>query len=109
MRKHKEWLHIIAIVQQKNVKYDRQVFFNPEKQDNSFTKISDEIKLLNKNIDKLRNPILRIANYLDGHQIAPFDEINLVVDKSIQTDLCDALEHKRNDVISREDTIQGRL
>lgn len=93
----------------KKVKYDRQVFFNPQQEDKSMKEICNQIKSLNNNIDKLRNPILRLANYFDGHQIAPFDELNILAKNSFQSDLYDVLNNKKNKIINRKECIDNNI
>lgn len=93
----------------KNVKYDRQVFFNPQQEDKSMKEICSQIISLNNNIDKLRNPILRLANYFDGHQIAPFDELNILAKNSFQSDLYDVLNNKKNKIVNREECIDNNI
>lgn len=94
----------------KKVKYNRKVFYNPHNENKNLSDIERNIQGLNTEIDKLRNPVLRLANYFDGHQIAPFDKVNLLANRSLQNDLYDAVvKKKRIDNISREDTIKKRI
>ena len=93
----------------KIIKYNRQVFFNPQNI-NEFDEVVCQLNSINKQLDNLRNPILRLANYFDGHQLAPYDEINLITDNSFQSDLYKAIIEKKEDKItSREETIKSRL
>ncbi|MBO5138717.1 MAG: hypothetical protein J6B89_03645 [Bacilli bacterium] len=94
----------------KQVSYERQVFFNPDEGDKTLQNIEKEIQLFNEQIDKLRKPILRMANYFDGNQVAPFEEINLITDKNFQKDLYNAVvEKKKEETTSREEAISSRL
>ncbi len=94
----------------KKVKYDRQVFYNPHNETNSLSDIERNIQCLNIEIDKLRNPILRLANYFDAHQLVPKDNADLILNRSLQNDLYDVIvKKKRIDNISREDTLKKRI
>jgi hypothetical protein len=49
---------------------------------------------------------LRVANYLDGHQLAPFDEVDLLAGKSLQNDLVEAAEFRKIPVQQRTETLK---
>lgn len=72
-------------------------------------KVSAEVKMDTSNIESSLKCIsranLRTANYLDGHQIAPFDEINLLAGKSLENDLKNTFGQAKSPVVSREDSI----
>ena len=72
-------------------------------------KISADVKLDTSNIESslkcISRATLRTANYLDGHQIAPFDEINLLAGKSLENDLKNTFGQAKPPVVSREDSI----
>lgn len=53
---------------------------------------------------------LRTANYLDGCQVAPFDELNILARKSLHDDL-QSVKRGENilTVMKREDVIKNRL
>ena len=50
--------------------------------------------------------VLRTANYLDGRQVAPFDKINVMADKSLEGDLQKTLGQAVSPTVSREETIK---
>ena len=54
---------------------------------------------------------LRTANYLDGCQVAPFDELNILAHKSLHDDLQSVKQGEENvsTVMKREDVIKNRL
>ena len=73
------------------------------------TKISADVKMDTDSIESslkcISRATLRTANYLDGHQIAPFDEINLLAGKSLENDLKNTFGQAKPPVVSREDSI----
>lgn len=72
-------------------------------------KISADVKLDTENIESslkcISRATLRTANYLDGCQIAPFDEINLLAGKSLENDLKNTFGQAKSPVVSREESI----
>lgn len=49
---------------------------------------------------------LRTANYLDGCQVAPFDDLNILANKSLHDDMLDIQkENKQSNIQSRDETI----
>ena len=72
-------------------------------------KISADVKLDTENIESslrcISRATLRTANYLDGCQIAPFDEINLLAGKSLENDLQNTFGQSNSTVVSHEESI----
>ena len=52
---------------------------------------------------------IRTANYLDGCQVAPFDELNILAGKSFANDLHEVLGQKTSTIQTREETISKAL
>ncbi len=81
----------------------------------TFSKVYDNKVCADINVDLGRiedlmytaaNSILRTANYLDGHQLAMIDRVNILTGKSFHNDLCDAIDTGRKvPVKSRSQTI----
>ena len=54
--------------------------------------------------------ILRTANYLNGCQVAPFDELNIFAHKSLYDDLQSVKQGENvSTVMKREEVIKNRL
>lgn len=80
--------------------YDKQIIANVE---------YDNQKAEN-DVDRIARAAVRIANYLDGHQLAKFDEIDLLAGTSLRNDLVEAAKTKEKvSVVDREQTIKKRL
>lgn len=57
-------------------------------------------------INKSMKAQLRIANYLDGMQVAPFDELNILANKSLHDDMVDVVNGKReNSTVTCRDKV----
>lgn len=53
---------------------------------------------------------VRIANYLDGRQIASFDELNILANKSLYNDIVTAIKTKEEiPVLKRQEAIHEAL
>lgn len=53
---------------------------------------------------------LRTANYLNGCQVAPFDELNILAHKSLHDDLQSVKQGENvSTVMKREEVIKNRL
>lgn len=74
-------------------------------------KIIADVHLDTKNIDSSLGSIarasVRTANYLDGRQVAVFDELNILAHESLKNDLLTAVGKPTQPVMSREETIEG--
>ena len=50
-----------------------------------------------------------MANYLDGHQVAKFDRLDLLAGRSLKNDMVTAIRTKAEEpIVSREESIQKR-
>lgn len=61
---------------------------------------------MNKNISRIAKANLRTANFLDGCQVAPFDDLNILANKSLHDDMLDIQQGiKQSNIQSRNETI----
>ena len=76
-------------------------------------KISADINLdtrqMEDSLKSIARASVRTANYLDGRQVAPFDELNILAGCSLKTDLLDVLHKEPETVLSRSETIEEAL
>jgi hypothetical protein len=90
--------------------YKRQVIF-----DYGYSKkLSADISIDNRNmesdVDKIARAVVRVANYLDGCQVAKFDELNILAGRSLRNDMVEALKTKEKvPVLNRTETINECL
>ena len=87
--------------------YSRTITFFPS----YTTKISADVKMKTDNIESslrcISRATLRTANYLDGCQIEPIDEVNILANKSLENDLHKTLGQAISPIVSREDAIKN--
>lgn len=71
----------------KNVKYERKVFYiaSYERKINVDAKL--DLNNIERDINNIHKSTLRLANYFDGNEIAPFDDLNIVSNNHFQKDL----------------------
>ena len=61
-------------------------------------------------VDKIARANVRIANYLDGHQVAKFDELNILANRSLKNDLVDVIKTKQQtSICNRTQTIEKKF
>ena len=94
----------------KQVYMERTVIFSPSYDNKIYGDFNIDLRELNKNIDVMAQANLRTANYLDGCQVAPFDEINILAHKSLHDDLQSVKQGENvSTVTEREEVIKNRL
>lgn len=71
--------------------------------------ISFNLRSIDHNINNIHKSTLRLANYFDGNEIAPFDELNIVSGNHFQKDLKNEKEGKKSTVKSRKKVIESRI
>lgn len=90
--------------------YKRQVIF-----DYGYAKkLSADISINNGNmesdVDKIARAVVRVANYLDGCQVAKFDKLDILAGRSLRNDMVEALKTKEEvPVLNRTETIDECL
>lgn len=90
--------------------YDRTVTYNCGYDAAVTADINYDNSRLESDIDKIARASVRIANYLDGCQVAKFDELNILAGKSLRNDLAEAVSTgKKAPVLSRIETIRNSL
>lgn len=87
--------------------YDRTVTYNCGYNQKIVADINYDNRILESDIDKIARANVRIANYLDGHQVAKFDALDLLSGKSFRNDLSEAIKTgKSTPIVSREESIK---
>ena len=90
--------------------YDRTVTYNCGYDAAVTADINFDNSRLESDIDTIARAGVRIANYLDGCQVAKFDELNILAGKSLRNDLAEVVRTgKKVPVLSRIDTIRNSL
>ena len=93
----------------RKVHYSRKIYFSAAIDKKIVVNMDSNLKNIENNINKLHKATLRLANYFDGCEVAPFDELNLVPGRHFQEELVDALDGKKTAKQSREKFIKQQL
>lgn len=99
------WPHL-----NRRVQYNRQVIYDNGYAQRITAEINIDNRELESDVDKIARAVVRMANYLDGCQVAKFDELNILAGKSLKNDIVEALKSKEETpVLSRTETIEKCL
>lgn len=93
----------------KAVSYKRTVTFAPAYNSKILADVNLDTHKIESSLRHISRASVRTANYLDGHQIAEFDELDILSGKSLENDLRKALEKNEEHIYSREETINNRI
>lgn len=89
----------------KKVVYQRTVTFAPAYDNKIVADVNLDLRKMESSISSISRSAVRTANYLDGRQVAAFDELNILAGKSLENDLRNALGKEEVPIKSREQTI----
>lgn len=84
-------------------KFERTVTFVDAYTEKISADINIDTQKIESSIDGIERAAVRTANYLDGHQLAPFDKLNVLTNRSLANDLQDALGQKPSPIKAREE------
>lgn len=94
----------------KQVYMERTVIFSPSYDNKIYGDFNIDLRELNKNMNVMAKANLRTANYLDGCQVAPFDELNILAHRSLHDDLQSVKEgENESTTMERTEVIKNRL
>lgn len=94
----------------KQVYMERTVIFSPSYDNKIYGDFNIDLRELNKNMNVMAKANLRTANYLDGCQVAPFDELNILAHRSLHDDLQSVKEgENESTIMERTEVIKNRL
>ena len=105
----KLFVHISYLLSDINKKreYDRTVIFDNGYSQKIIADVNIDNRQITSDVDCIARAVVRVANYLDGHQVAKFDELNILAGRSLQNDLASAIgAADRTPIVSREQTIR---
>lgn len=89
----------------KKVVYQRTVTFAPAYDNKIVADVNLDLRKMESSISSISRAAVRTANYLDGRQVAAFDELNILAGKSLENDLRNALGKEEVPIKSCEQTI----
>ena len=90
--------------------FERSVTYNAGYDKKIVADVNYDNRVMESDIDKIARSNVRIANYLDGHQVCKFDELDILAGKSLRNDLVEAISTKKKaQVLNRTQTIIKRV
>ena len=93
----------------KSVNYTRTITYAPAYNSKILADINLDTHNIESSLRHISRASVRTANYLDGHQVAEFDELNILSGKSLEKDLRSALNKDPIKISNREETIEKVL
>lgn len=93
----------------RKVKYKRQVFYIPKTENKITVDMGLDLSRLEHSVENIHKSVLRLANYFDGCEIAPFDELNIVSENHFQRDLVNVMNNKESKVVDNDTAIKNRI
>jgi len=91
--------------QKKKHTYRRTVAFISAYIDKISADVNIDLRNIESSLKGIARADIRTANYLDGCQVAPFDELNILANKSLANDLQETLGKQTSPLKTREETI----
>lgn len=86
--------------------YQRTVTYNKLSRQDFIIDAKTDIQKVAGDIDKIAGANVRIANYLDGHQIGKLDKCDILANRSLNNDLFDAIIKKqKTPIYNRKQTL----
>ena len=93
----------------KKVKYERQVFYTASTENKLTVDTGLNLTGIEKYTKNIYNSTLRLANYFDGNEISPFDELNVMSNNHFQKDLINTKNNEKSVIKSREECIKDNI
>lgn len=93
----------------KRVKYERQVFYYASTEKRVFVDTGWDLNSINEDLNNIHKSTLRLANYFDGNEVAPFDELSIVSENHFQKDLKNTIDGNISKINNREEVIKNRI
>lgn len=93
----------------KRVKYERQVFYYASTKKRVFVDTGWDLNSIKEDLNNIHKSTLRLANYFDGNEVAPFDELSIVSENHFQKDLKNTIDGNISKINNREEVIKNRI
>ena len=90
----------------KKVKYNRTVTYAPAYDSKVLVDIDKDNKNVESSLKTISRAAVRTANYLDGWQVADFDERSIISGKTLRNDLMNAAGKNEEHVMTRDEVLE---
>lgn len=92
------------------VEYSRTVTFSKIYDTKVHAEVKMDLRSIESSLKSTARATVRTANYLDGNQVAEFDEKDILAGKSLRNDMCEVIETgKKVTVKDHSHSIQDRI
>lgn len=88
--------------QGKRVKYSRTVSLSKIYDNKEHADVNMDLHEIKSSLKSTARASVRTANYLDGNQVCVFDEIDILANKSLRNDLCEAIKGNDEVIVCEE-------
>ncbi len=92
----------------KKVSYERTVTFAPAYDNKIIADVNLDLRNVEKSMQSISRATVRAANYLDGCQVADYDELNILAGKTLANDIRSVFGKEEIPVMSRTELIEKR-
>lgn len=93
----------------KKVSYQRSVTFSKTYDQKVYADVDLDLRKIESSLGSTARAVVRTANYLDGHQIAEFDEIHLISENTLRNDISKVIKTgRKKSPVSRNQSIKKR-
>ena len=90
--------------------YARRVIYDNGYKQRVTADVNIDNRKIESDVTAMARAVVRMANYLDGRQVAVFDELNILAGKSLRNDIVEAIKTKEEvSVLSRTETIMESM
>ncbi len=93
----------------KKVENNRTVTYAPAYDTKIIADINVDKREIEHSLKSISRASVRTANYLDGRQIAEFDDLNILAGQTLRNDLKNAIGKAEDPVMTREETLDEQL
>lgn len=94
----------------KEINYSRSVTYCKAYNKKVYADVNVDLSGISSSLKSISRSAVRTANYLNGQNLASFDEIDILSKTSFRNDLCEALKGKESqDLQNRDETISEAL
>ena len=81
------------------IQYTRTLTFSKQYDSKIFADVNMDLKDVESSLKATARSAVRTANYLDGNQVAVFDQLNILAGKSLKNDMCSVIESTKKEII----------
>ena len=97
---------VYNIGKRKRCAYMRTVSYQSAYDEKILTDVNIDARNIESSLISIARANVRTANYLDGRQVAAFDELNILAQKSLKDDLLEIIGKPSESTLTREETIK---